>query len=255
MKALRLPIILDTFFIFFISLFFFYALFLYGVGGYALSLFLSSVISTLISSAFIVFSSIKGDLKNAKEEEKQNLKNFNYNLYFLNKQEILEILKEYYLKEEKSVKLTENYLEIEKESIIVPIIQPEEINISDIIWCVNNTENYLKRIVVGVNFNKNCQEFIDDIGLNVELISSEEIYLMLKNKDISVNKIDINPKPKNKLSKYFKKVFTKKQYKRFLSAGIVITLSSFFSFYPVYYLIFGGLLIFLGVYLKIFKKA
>lgn len=254
MKSLSLPIILDTFFIFFISLFFFYALFLYGVGGYSLSIFLSSVISVLISSIFVIYSSMKGEFKRAKELEKQNIKNFNYNLYFITKPNLLEILKGYYERQNKKVIVSENYLTIENESIIFPIIKPEEITISDIIWCVNNSGNNLKRIILGVNFNSCCEDFINEVGLDIELLKSENLYLTLKEENIFINQIEINPKPKKRLSKYFNKIFTKQQYKRFILAGIVITASSFFSFYPVYYLIFGGTLIFLGVYLKIFKK-
>ena len=255
MKNLSLPIIFDTFFIFFISLFFFYALFLYGVGGFSLSIFLSTLIAVIISFGFIVFSLKKGETKKNKENEKINIKNFNYNLYFLSKSKLLEILKDYYLIENNDVKLTKNYLEIDGKSIIIPIIKPEQVTINDIVFAVKQGQHHLKRIILGVNFSEDCIVFINDVGLDIELLKTEELYLMLKEKNITINSIEINPKPKNRIIHNLNKVFTKKQYKRFLLAGVVITASSFFSFYPLYYLIFGGVLLFLGAYLKLFKKG
>ena len=78
---------------------------------------------------------------------------------------------------------------------------------------------------------------------------------------LSLKKFNLLPKAtltktENKMAfiDKMKGVFIKSNGKKALILGVIILLSSKFSFYPVYYIIFGGLLIVLSLVLRFWGK-
>ena len=253
MKKFKLSIIIDTFFIFFASLFFFYALLLYGVGGYALSITLSVVISSIISSFYVVITLIKGERIFNIENENLLIKTFNYQLFITKTKDILKLLENYYKTQNKVVKLTENSVILEEDKIeILPIIKPEEVSLADIVWVYKNLKNDFKITILGVTFSDNALNFIEELSLNISLLKTEELYKLLKETNLLPEKIELQIIKKKRLTKVLKEVFTKKHAKRFLFSGIIITIASFFTFYPLYYIIIGGILMITSVILRVF---
>ncbi len=255
MKNLKLSIFLDTFFIFIASLLLFYGIFLYGVGGFFRALVLSTVIAILISSAFIIISLIKNENSIKNNNEKVSLKSFNYTLMLTPKEEIINLFSDYYFKKNIKVVERDSYIILEEEKVkIVPIFDRETVTLIDILKVAKNFNGKLKTVVFGINFEDNLINFILETGLDITLKSSLELYNLLKEENMLIKSITLKQIEKKRLIYVFKEVFTKKQAKRFLLTGGIIISASFFSFYPLYYIIFGGILIITSVILRIFGK-
>ncbi len=255
MNTFKFSVIVDIFFIFFSSLFFFYALFLYSVGGYALSLTLSVIISIFISSIFALVTLLKGEVKFLKEKEINLLKAFNYKLYIMPIKDILSVLENYYKSQNKSVTVYENYIVLKDEnSKIFPIIKPEEVSLSDIVKVYNIDKNNYKSIIIGTKFNENAEVFIEELSLNITLFKTEELYSLLKEQNLLPKDLQLKSVKKKRLINIFKGIFIKKHAKRFLFSGVIIIFTSFFSFYPLYYIIVGGILMITSVILRLFGK-
>ena len=233
MKSIKLSLIIDVFFIFLASLFFFYEIFLYNDCGFFLSIFLSVLLSVIISSIYVIISARKGELFLDKQNAENLIKSFNYKLFLLSKKQILQHLYDYYTKTTKA-QIKENSILLENENIeIFPIFKPEEISLSDIIWAHKNTTKNYKTLVLGTTFKLEILSFIEELNLSVSVMNSSELYHLLKEKNSLFEFEIISVNNKKKLGLYLKKVFSKKQAKRFLFCGIIITLTSFFSFYPL----------------------
>ncbi len=255
MKNLKLSVFLDTFFVFIATLLLFYGIFLYGVGGFFIALILPTVIAITISSAFIIISLIKNEKSIKNNDEKLNLKSFNYTLMLTPKEEIINLFSDYYFKKNIKVVERDSYIILEEENVkIVPIFDRETVTLIDILNVAKNFNGKLKTVVFGINFEDNLLNFILETGLDITLKSSLELYNLLKEENILPKSITLKKIEKQRLIYVFKEVFTKKQAKRFLITGGIIILASFFSFYPLYYIIFGGTLIITSVILRIFGK-
>ena len=254
MKSIKLSIIIDVFFIFFACLFFFYAIFLYNAYGYTASIILSVLSSIIISSVYVIVSAKKGELFFNKQSLEHLIKCFNYKLFLCCKKEVLNLVYNCY-KEDGRVDIKENSILLEDKNIeIFPIIKPENITITDIIWAHKQTTKGAKTLIIGVLFNIEILDFINQLNLNITVMETKELYSLLEEKN-QLPEIEILPVKNNKkLTLYVKNIFTKKQAKRFLFSGIILTLLSFFSFYPLYYIIFGGLLMTAGVLLRVVKN-
>ncbi len=255
MKNLKLSVLLDTFFIFIASLLLFYGVFLYGVGGFFRALVLSTVIASLISLTFIVISLIKNEKSLKNNDAKLSLKTFNYTLLLTPKEEIINLFSNYYAKKNKKVVERENYIILEEEKVkITPIFDRETVTLTDILKVAKNFNGKLKTVVFGIAFEDNLINFILETGLDITLKNSLELYNLLKEENMLIKSITLKKIDKKRLISVFKEVFTKKQAKRFLLTGGIIILASFFSFYPLYYIIFGGTLIITSVFLRFFGK-
>ena len=254
MKTIKLSLIIDVFFVFFASFFFFYAIFFYGGSGYGLSIFLSVLLSIIISSIYVIISALKKESLILKQNNEILIKKFNYTLFLYSQKQILKLLFNYY-QTENSVVIKQNSIILEDENIeIFPIIKHEKICISEVINSYKNTTKNYKTTILGCDFDNEIINFISELNLDIDILTTSEFYKQLKEKDLLPELKDLHINNKKKLTLYVKNIFTKKQAKRFLVSGIIITLLSFFSFYPIYYILFGGLLMITGVLLRVLKK-
>ena len=256
MNKFKLSTLIDTFFIFFASLFFFYALFLYNAKSYFLATTLSVLLSVIISTTFLVITLLKSEAKFLKDTEQNLIKAFNYRLFIMPIKDILQLLESYYSKQNKKLKILENSIILENENInIVPVIKPEEVCLSDIIKVYTNSNSADKIIIIGARFNDNTETFIEELSLNITILSTNELYFNLKNYNLLPENLEIKPVKKKRLLSVIKGLFVKKHAKRFLFSGAIITATSFFSFYPIYYIVLGGLLLITSVIVRLFGKS
>ncbi len=254
MKNIKLSVVLDSFFVFVSALLFFYALFLYGIGGFKRALILSSVIAILISAGVTALSLIKGEASYKKQDDIRSIKAFNYTLLLNDFSDNIELLAKYYATLNKVI-VRENYLILEDENKqIIPLFSSEKISLTDLLNAVKKYNCTFKKEIIAIAFSDELYSFIEEAGLDVTLTKSEELFKKLKKTNVNFKLIKVNEIKKKRLLSVMKEVFTKSNYKRFFISGIIITSASFFSFYPLYYIIFGGALILTSVILKFFGK-
>jgi len=90
-------------------------------------------------------------------------------------------------------------------------------------------------------------------NFNIQIADAKEIYLLLKETDCLPEKYIYSEKMigfKEKL----KFRFSKRAYKGYLLSGAILLFFSLFTFFPVYYLISGGILLLIAVAVKLFGK-
>lgn len=105
-----------------------------------------------------------------------------------------------------------------------------------------------------------CAESQDDAvrlcaRLGIELKTGEYSYALLKNANALPTQYLGDEQPEKKLKKRLRFCFARSNAKRFFTGGTLILLSSLISPFPLYYLIFGGVLLVVAVVIRIFGYA
>lgn len=253
MKTIKLSIIINAFFIFITALLFFYAVFFYNDNGFLISILLSSLIAIISSGVYVSIAALKGEIVENKYGAESLLNSFNYFLFLKSKSEILKLLEDYYLSIKVKTTILENSLLIPKTSTqIFPLIKPEKITLSEIIEIRKNVNSTNKVIVLGVDFSEDISKIIKRLNLDISLIRTSDFLSALNEKNL-LPKIEIvsESKPKLNARSFLKKVFSKTNAKKFFLAGILLSIMSFFTFYPTYYLILGTSLMITSVILRL----
>lgn len=80
----------------------------------------------------------------------------------------------------------------------------------------------------------------DDFSINV--VTAPEIYALLKDKNLLPEKYALGNVKKPNVFKRIKKRFNRKLCPPLFFSGFTLLFFSFFTFYPTYYIVFGGLL-------------
>ena len=224
-------------------------------GGFILSLTLSSILSVLISSLYVIYVLLKTEKTKTEIYNEEEFKRFKYLLLVSTELENVKTLKELYLiKGEKVEAFSDRLSVVSLSEEIFPIIKLEPLSVLEVLGLIKKTkENFITSILV-VTLSEELETLVKEMNLNVKFLKVEEMYLLYKKYGENIKLPNIVKIKENKLSNYYKKIFTKKQSKKFLFSGIIITISSIFSFYPLYYIIFGGILMITSVLLRTLKK-
>lgn len=257
MKTIKLSIIINTFFIFFTLLFSFYAIFFYNDNGFLASILLSALIAVIFSLGYVITAIKRGDFIESKYDAENLLNSFNYFLFLKTKSEILKLLEDYFLQKKVKTTILENSILITKSNTeIFPIIKPEIITLSEIIEIRKSVKQSNKVIILAVDFSSEATQIIKKLNLDITLLKTSELYKSLSELNILPEiKIYNEPKTKLNLENFFKKLFAKNNAKKFLITGILLTIMSFFTFYPIFYLIIGTSLMLTSVVLRLKKDV
>jgi hypothetical protein len=93
------------------------------------------------------------------------------------------------------------------------------------------------------------------MAIRIDYIKTSEAFNSLNSLEMLPDLLQISEKSKKiEIKNILKQVFTKKNAKRFLITGVFFTIFSFFTIYPIYYLIFGSILMITGVILRLYGK-
>jgi hypothetical protein len=114
-------------------------------------------------------------------------------------------------------------------------------------------------------------EFCENLGLKV--VDFKQVFNLLKEKNLleTVQKLaemhsflgqklpenaqKSGQKPTKKWQKTFKNMLKRKYFLPLFKCGILLIILSYFTFYPLYYLIFGGVLLVFSLVLLLFGKG
>ncbi len=255
MKSIKLSIIVNTFFIFIATLFFSYALLFYNGKGFTLSILLSALFAIILSSAYVIIALYKGELLESKFSLDNILLSFNYYLFLKSNLEILNLLKEYYSFKKIPATVYSDHLVLQKSNVnIYALIKPEEITLTEIID-LSKTITKNKIVIIGVDFSCDVIKMIQKLNLDIALIKTRELYFSLKEVNLLPElKIYEIKKQKTDLKSVFYKIYSKNNAKKFLITGIILTITSLFTFYPIYYLVFGAILMITSILLRLKKE-
>ena len=256
MKNFKISITFDSLFIFVSAFFLFYAIIRYSGVNFIPSLTLSILISLALGVVWTVFSLIKKDKQGIKLAEENNLLSLKTELCFMSDKSLTDTLLKYYKKANIQAEKENDYIVLpELKCQVFSSFAFEKTDTTKIIEFYKQTKKGYKTVVLSIDYTVDAVSLVNDLSLRIKLFDLNAVYLSLKEYNLlpkttltkKVNKISFVDKMKG--------IFIKSNGKKALTLGIIILLSSKFSFYPVYYIIFGGLLIIFSLILRFWGKS
>ncbi len=254
MKKFSLAILSDGLFVFVISFFTLYGLLIkYGVKIFIV-LPVSAFVSGIIACGYTVYAIIKFNKKSGKALREKEVKLFSYDLCLYNENEILTLLKTLYEKKCEKVEVYNNSLIIpEKRKQIFFYFSLEKTNSSMLISAYKHTKQGYNTVFYSISYSNESNNLLTVLKERLTLFSVYDLYDELKKYEI-MPQILSNEKAKPKFFAILKNSFSYKNYKKFLFIGIVILLSSIYSFYPLFYTVVGVIMLITSLYLRFFKN-
>lgn len=249
-KRLKLNYLNDLFFIFISCFFFFYGIFIYYKRDLFLTLTLS-VLSTIIVCVIYVGLNVK-EKPMSKKHLKAEIEKFSTYISFEDKLVIIDILKKYYLLKYDKVDYDGEKITLSGiKSVVYPLLTIEKTNAKQILDCFKKTPTGYKTIILSTDYTEKAIEFSKYSKEKITLYNAQNIFNSLRNSNMLPNYESVSFTAKRKFTDIIKSVFKKEKAKKFLFFGITLSFSAIYSFFPVYYLVFGSALIIIGLYLKI----
>ena len=111
-----------------------------------------------------------------------------------------------------------------------------------------------KTIVISNEYTLEALTSVNDLTLDIKLLNLNAAYLSLKEYDLLPKNSILKKQNKLSFTTKMKGVFVKTNGKKALLLGSVILLSAKISFFPVYYIIFGILMIIFSLVLRFYGK-
>ena len=130
----------------------------------------------------------------------------------------------------------------------------EKTTAKEIIEFYKNTKKGYKTIILSNDYTEEGKKLISSFYIRIKLFNLNDAYLSLKSENLlpplTVSK---NVMVKNK-KETFRLFFVKSNFKKPMFYGIIILCLAPFSFYPIYYIVFGCFLLVLSVFMRFFAK-
>ena len=255
MKSLKLSILSDAFFIFVCLFFFLYGVFLYS----GVRFFLTLILSTLISCVITAFITLLFCYLNEKNISKKSKNSYIESLYvYLSTKKQSEILslfyKAYQYKNVDAVK-KENCIEVlNGETAIYFAFNLEKTDANQIVRILNSSTT--KNVTIyACDYSENAKKLSQFYKNSLTLYDIYNAYDVLNKSNLLIDENLLPRLKRHSLKNIISGIFNYKNSKKFATLGIFIIIISTFSFFPIYYIVFGTILIILAVYLKFFGKT
>lgn len=218
-----------------------------------------SIIMAISLTIMSILLIVKIDLNKHKKLRQEHQKKFEAEevltkLDFMSKTELYTLFSKVFEKQNIKFEKRKNYLYLpeEKKGIFFSF-GFENKSKAEIVKAYNLIDSQDKAEIYSSDFPKDIKDFASRFGGKISLISGIQIYEMLK-------EVDLLPEKENFLfpikepKKERKVFFTKKRAKSFLSFGTIFLLMSYFVPIKLYYVICGGIMLFIGLFCLFFGK-
>ena len=255
MKNFKATIFFDCFFIFISAFFFCFAIIRYSRVNFAPSLIFSVLIALTLSLSYVVFIVLTKQSAFYKEEEIRKINSLLTELCFSSEESLLNLFCKFYKKQGHNYEIIDNSILLKdvKSQVFISFTF-EKTTAKEIISFYKNTKKGYKTIILSNDYTDEGKKLLDSFSIRIKLFNLNDVYLSLKSENLLPQlTVPKNVSIKNK-KETLKVFFIKSNSKKPLFYGIVILLLAPFSFYPIYYIIFGCLLLTLSVFMRFFAK-
>ncbi len=255
MKNLKLSIVFDSVFIFISAFFMAFALIRYNGGKFITSLIFSILISLVLAFLYLIFIILNKDKCAIKLDDENKINYLKTELCFMDNQSLLSLFLSFYNKLKVNAIAEKDYLIIEENKCQTFLLfNYEKTESNKVIDCYKRTKRGYSTVILSNEYTLDALNLVNDLSLRIKLFDLKSVYVALKSQDL-LPKITV-PKKVNSVSfiDKMKGVFKKSNGKKALTLGVIIILSARFSFYPIYYIIFGGGLIIFSIILRFWGK-
>lgn len=201
---------------------------------------------------YAVISSIMNKYDTKKHSKKQHKKLISQlSVRLINEIEVSKLIIpaipcHYILSEQtsKKFKLTKN----DKTTVVYCIFQYKEVEIDQFLEVLRDCIlNNFKLLVLTIKCNAKTIATVRGSYKNVEIAQINEVFNMLDSAD-SLPELHSNATVKKNYKLLFAGALSRKQGNSYLVSGILVILSGFISFFPIYSQIMGTILVCLGLY-------
>ena len=187
-----------------------------------------------------------------KQEKKETEILANY-LSFLPEKQVLNLFLQLPQIKENQPKTSKNVITTNKENLtkkLVFVFENAPLTKQDFCKIIKNNKADVVEIFA-TDFQKDLSQTAKKAPCKTLLFDKTEVYFLLK----SNNLLPDLQKEKNKIkSDFWYIVFNKSRSKYYLSSAIFLILTSFLTFFPLYYLTSGTILFFVAIYAKFNSK-
>lgn len=252
MNKIKLYLLIDSFFIFFSLFFSLYAIIKYNGLNFMPALFISALLSALLTCGFAIIIIVRNDKKTNVHTQKELIKALTNHLAFLSNSDALNLFLKYYLIFYKDAKIEEDKIVIKKiKTCVFPIFTLEKITTKEVINAYKQTKKGYKTKVLFNTATSEVYLLSTHLKIRIELFDVNSIYFALKEQNLLPN-LEIIKQNKIKLLPILKNLLKKQKAGKFLLFGILTLLFSTITFFPLYYIIVGCGLIIIAIILKFF---
>jgi hypothetical protein len=138
------------------------------------------------------------------------------------------------------------------EKLYFAIFKNEAVTSDDISFAVRKQKD-CQVYILGSTFTENAVKLA--LIFKIELWDSYKVYKELKQHDLLPDKYICGEKFKRKYKELLKLRFKRSMYKGYLLSGIMLLALSYLTFYPVYYIVSGCILLTVSAVVRFWGKA
>ncbi len=252
MNKLKLSTVGDGIFIYLVCFFISYAFIKSKVVSIASATILSSMISAILTFAFIYYLSKKDRLKSNIANKNQLLKAFNTHLYLLPDKEIVKLISNYLIKIGVAFEVKNSNFYFYRKTILQFHFTPDKTTLSTCINFYKKTPKNYNLVILSCEYDDSVKEFFSDFE-RIKLYTSNDLYTALENENL-LPTLQLPKKDKLTLNSLIGVFLQRKNVKKFFLWGVLLMLFSTVTYYKLFYLILGTSFLLLSAYLKFFIK-
>lgn len=256
MKNIKISIVLDTAFVFFaVGIFMTVLLRFYGT-NLSISLILSLIIALGVASMWYHFARKKHLKYNLKKTEEEKLVKIINELCLISDEKRIAFFSELLNNAGLKHIVREKTLYISEKKTVVgfyyTFLQPHEKYVIELYKKLGKGQSL---IIFGNNWNNDFLRLSERFGGRIRLIGEAELFTLMKKYNTELPITNKLKEEKKKDFILFKLLFNKKRANAFFLYGVTLLFLSLIVFYPIYYLVCGGIFILYSVICKMFGKT
>lgn len=253
MNKYKISFFSDAFFVFTATFFLSVSILRYNRFNVISTLLVSALTGIAAASGVVIYGLIKSEDYKRAEDRKEKAESLMRELCFLSDDKTLKLLKKCYEKSGKTVEQKDNFIIIkEDKQAVFPLFSLEKTPAKEVIKAYKLTPETYTTVIMSGGVTSETENFLNAMKLRIKVLNIFNVYDMLLSADMLPERVLIPKIKPKKRGEVIKKIFSREKSPKFLLAGTVILLSSVFSYYPVYYIIFGAVLLAIAAALRFF---
>lgn len=249
MKKIILSVYTDTLFIALVSFLFSFALFRFYLNSFMLSLLFSILAIAALSTLVYLLIKHKSVKKFLKISDEKEIFKLNFHLATDTRENNLDRIFSALSEKFENAKKFKSHIVLNDEEYYFKF-KLEPVTADEIATLIKKNGKR-KKVLLVCSINNEGAKLASNFGIKIMPI--EEIYILFKETNTLPRNYIFTEKQANWKEK-LKFRFSKKMYKGYFLSGTALLIFSLFTFFPVYYLISGGILLCIAVAVKFFGK-
>lgn len=251
MKKFVFSVYSDTVFIAFVSFILSFALFRFYLHSFGLALAFAVLTALALSALAYLHMRRKSDKKLVKISDEKEISRLSFHLAMDTDENNFERLFAALFQKSEKARREENSIVVENEEYFFSF-RLEPVRADEVACIVRRGGDKQKNFMVA-DVTPDAEKLAAAFGIRI--MRASDVYLLLKETENLPEHYILAEKMKTGWKEKIKFRLQKRMYKGYLLAGAALLVFSLFTFFPVYYLVTGGILLCVAVFVRFFGKA